>query len=63
LERSLGEAASYANVQRSQSKQGGGRSLIEMNYMVMPAAQVPINHTLPMPRPAPALIESEPVKK
>ena len=63
LERSLGEAASYANVQRSQAKQGGGRALIDMNFVVMPTAQVPTNHTLPIQRQAPALIEAEPGKE
>jgi hypothetical protein len=64
LERSLGEAASYGNVQRAQQKQqGGGRSLIDMNFVVMPTAQVPTNHTLPVQRKSPALIESEPGKE
>jgi hypothetical protein len=64
LERSLGEAASYGNVQRAQQKQqGGGRSLIDMNFVVMPTAQVPTNHTLPVQRQSPALIESEPGKE
>lgn len=61
LERSLGEAASYSNVQRSQAKQSGGRSLVDMHFVVMPSSQVPTNHTLP--RPAQAPLEITPAKE